>query len=180
MASEPSAPIIEPTDPDDAMDCNADELGPSKSHQLTEERVSQLGDVKPQLNLGPTSRRSSLSSLLTDISAMEVDDPASTGLRSGVESEDSDLGEEEWDAGADGDEENMEATTANKNSSADSALAAQLGQVGLRRSSRNRQSPQAVTPLPLPTIVAQRKPIAKKRDTILVLVSPLNNAISIS
>ena len=172
LASQPSPRSVKPSDLDDAMDCNADELGPSNPHQLTEERVSQLGDVMPRLNSGPTSRRSSLSSSLTDILAMEVDNPSSTGLQSGVESEDSDVGEEEWDAGSDRDEK--------KNGSTDLALAAQLTEVGLRRSSHNRQSPQAVAPLALSTIVVQRKPIVKKKDLIPVLVSLLNNAIFIS
>jgi hypothetical protein len=108
---------------------------------------------------------------LTDILAMEVDNPASPGMQSGIESEDSDVGEEEWDAGSDRDEK--------KNGSTDSALAAQLAEVGLRRSSRHRQSPQAIAPSALSTIVVQRKPIVKKKDIIPVLVSLLNTAISI-
>ena len=105
---------------------------------------------------------------------MKVDNPASTGVQSDLELEDSDMGEE------DGDEQNMEGTITKKNSSADSALAAQLVEVGLRRSSRNRQSPQPVAPLALPSIVVQRKPVVRKKDMIPVLVSLLNNAISIS
>lgn len=196
------------------MDSDADEFGQGEPHPLTEEQVTRPADVVATLNAGPRSRKSSLSSLLTDISEMEVDDRPRT---SRVESENSDIGKDESDSengeddpmigvgleaessdrGKVGDKETMEPTIANESSdeaSADSALAAQLSEVGLRRSCRNKESRQDVElgrvvvmrkpslqkdhvePDPLARIVVKRRPGLKKDQTV-VLVSVWNNAI---
>lgn len=80
------------------MDSDADDLGQGEPHQLTEERVTRLADVVATLNGGPRLRKSSLSSALTDISEMEVDDRPRTRVQSGVESENSDSGKDESDS----------------------------------------------------------------------------------
>ena len=218
-----SSQSVNPSKPDDMMDSsNAAELGRGESHQLTVDRVSHLGDVVPELNLGPRPRKSSIVSSLTDIAEMEIDGQPTPGVESaeesgsetmaGVEShseneedeseaekeeEQSDSENEEDDSMngvvEDGDEATMEPTLAEESChqkttnhmSVDSALASQLATVGLRRSSRTKQTLQvvpavplrtvAVRPLPLPTVVVVRKPVAKK-NRIVVLVRCWNNA----
>jgi len=191
--SQSPSQFINANNPDDAKDADADKLGQAEQHQLTEERVTRLDDLVPELNSGPrsrkSSRKSSLSSLLTDISKMDMDDQTRTGIESAVES---DVGEDESDSESSDDDPmtgaNLEAESSDagrneheapveprisetsnddNNVSADSALATQLAQVGLRRSTRNKQTPEALTPHPLPDVV--RKPVVKK-DTVVVLV----------
>jgi hypothetical protein len=111
---------------------------------------------------------------ITDLPNDSGEDDPMDGVGSEAESSDS-------DAGTNGDEETEGPTiadepTENKDTSEDAAVAAQVAVVGLRRSARNKQSPQVVTPLPLPSVVVMRKTVVR-RDRVLVLVSVLSNAI---
>jgi hypothetical protein len=173
------------------MDSDGYEIGQGEAHQLTEDRVCHLADVVPESNLAARSRKSSIRSTLTDLSEMEVDAQPTTDVQSAggpvveLESE-RDEGESEWheddsDATEDVDQEPMQSMESNQGkknpTSVDSALASKLAMVELRRSSRTKQSSEAVsqslqpsTPLPLPKIVVMTKPIVRK-DRLVVLVS---------
>jgi hypothetical protein len=206
-----------------------------------EARLPHLDDLVPTSDLAPRSRKSSISSVLTDLSQMELDDQPKAGVQSagdsggrmvgiesnsdhaednaenddhdsdaemegdgvqsagkaggpmvGVESE-SDNGEqhaedeEEEDSDAveeDGDEAIMKPVMAKQSHdmkkasqpSADLALADQLASFGLRRSARNKpspqvvsESPQVVPPVPLPKVVVMRRSVAQK-DSLVNLV----------
>lgn len=211
---EPSPLFLEPSEPEDKMDCCEDGLGGGSPAKLTEEQVSCLGDGVPQLTLEPRSRTSSIGSSLSSLSEMEDDNQPRAGVQSGVESDDSEKEEDESDSenggddqeNGEGDPENVEDDPENgeddpmigvglepESSDAEkdvdeSALAAQLAQVGLRRSTRNKPSAPVMTPLPLPTVVVMRKPVDKKdpilkkdlvakKNPILVLVSVWTIAI---
>ena len=144
-----------------------------------EERVSRLGDVVPGSILeGRSSRRSSISSLLTEVSDLEEEVQQRTPVQSGLESEDSE-DEEEPTISDNDDDDPMNAgnLAANENASGDSALAAQLADVGLRRSARMKLVPKVdAVAKPLPTAVAMRKRVVKT-DNFVLLVSIWNNAI---
>lgn len=161
--------------------------------------VLQQGSEK-DFKLGTRSRTSSFVSSSSDLTEMEVDKEAMTGVQSAVESEDSDNNAQESDSDNDSDDP-MDGLGSNedKNASADSALAESLADVGLRRSSRNKQTQRVceplplpstrvveplplpktqkhVEPLPLPKVSMMRKPSLKK-DRIPVLVSVRNNLV---
>lgn len=161
------------------MDSDVKGLGQGK-HQLTEERVAHLADAVAELHAGGRSRKSSLSSALTDVSQMEVDDQPRPHVQSGAESEDSDSGEDESESeNAEDDPMNgvtMESSD-DKSMQGGSTVAAQVAGVGLRRSARTKQTPEVITavkPLPLPHMVVARKPVVRK-DAIHLLVSVCNN-----
>lgn len=208
LPSEPSPLFLQPSDPEDAMDSCEDGLGGGSPAKLTEEQVSCLGDAVPQLTLEPRSRKSSIGSSLSSLSEMDDDDQPRAVVQSAVESDDSEMEEDESDSenggddqeNGEGDPENVEDDPENaeddpmtgvrlepessdaENDGDGSALAAQLAQVGLRRSTRNKPSAPVVTPLPLPTVVVMRKPVGKKdpilkKNRILVLVSVCSIAI---
>jgi hypothetical protein len=167
----------------------------STTSSLTDPSEMEIDD-------GPTtvvqSRKSSPSSSITDISDMVVDDKPSgvdkprTVVQSDGESEDSDSSGDDSDsdngpddpmssdADNDGDDVPTAPTIADQSKggeqpSADStlAVASQLADVGLRRSSRNKAAPPVVTPLPLPTPLPVRKPVVRK-DKVVLLVSRRN------
>jgi hypothetical protein len=173
-AASPSPSFINPTQPDVAMDLD------KEGHTEAE---APLGDLLPELKSGRRSKSSSLSSL-TDASDMEVDDQPSTVARLSAP-EDSDISEDESDSENGGDNHmtaEMDSSDGRKDEgtaddlSNDKALSDCLAEVGLRRSSRNKQTPQVLNPPLLPTIVVQRKPVIRKERSV-ELVSFWNGAM---
>ena len=195
LPSEPSPTLLKQGDPDTTMDSSEDRLEAtgdgSQPNNLTEEQVGDREDTAPASSCQQTSRRCSVSSL-SDLSDMDIDDQPWAVGQSALESGDSDSQKEESgsengeddamtgvelaaassDAGKDGQENTI---ADEENASSDSALADQLAEVRLRRSSRNKQRPQLLTPLPLPTIVVQRKSGVRK-ERFFELVSFWNAA----
>jgi hypothetical protein len=171
--ASPSPSFIKPH-PDVSMEL--DEAEPTDAE-------APQGDLVPESKSGRRSRTSSLSSV-TDASDMEVDDQPGTVVQLGVE-EDSDVSEDESDS-ENGEDNHMTQETDSSDGwkdegtiddrSNDNALSDQLAEVGLRRSSRNKQTPQLLTPLSAPTIVVQRTAIVRKARS-LELVSFWNAAM---
>lgn len=146
----------------DESDCENGEDGPVIGVGL-EAESSDAGHDGDEATMEPT--------IADEPSDDDEDDPMN-GV--GLEAESS-------DAGRDGDEGTVEPKISDdpndtKNRSQDAALAAQLAEVGLRRSARNKETPPVVTRVPLPTVVVMRKALVQK-DRVLVLVGFMNNAI---
>jgi hypothetical protein len=159
-AASPSPSFIKPTRPDVAMDLDEDE---------PTEAESPHRDLEPELKSARRSRNSSLSSS-TDASDMEVDDQPSTAVQLAA-AEDSEVSEDESDSENGGDNhitEELDSSDGQKDEgtiddhSNDDALSDRLAEVGLHRSSRNKQTPQVLTPIPVPTIVVRSKRVGRK------------------